>query len=121
MTHAHDKKSILIVEDDPFIAMDLADTFESRGYEVKGPVADVDAGLKEIKAACPDVALLDYNLGRETSIEIAQKLEVKGVPYVFLSGQIEKVIIGNSKNPPQVIAKPFVPERLVKVIERMVA
>ena len=77
-------KTILIVEDDPFIAMDLQDTFEDAGYSVLGPVASVDPGLKIIRDTKPDFAMLDYNLGRETSIPIAHKLDEIEIPYIFL-------------------------------------
>jgi len=91
------RKTILIVEDDPFIAMDLQDTFEEAGFKVLGPVASVAPGLKLIKDTLPDVAMLDFNLGRETSIPIAHRLDEIEIPYFFLSGQIDKVITKNVK------------------------
>jgi len=114
-------KTILIVEDDPFIAMDLQDTFEDAGYEVLGPVAAVGSGLKVIKETKPDVAMLDYNLGRETSIPIAHKLDEIDVPYVFLSGQVDTVVTENAKKPQKVIMKPFNPERLITYVNGIIS
>lgn len=113
-------RSILIVEDDPFIAMDLQDTFEDAGYTVLGPVASVDPGLKIIRERKPDVAMLDYNLGRETSIPIAHKLEEISTPYVFLSGQIDRVVTAGCRTPQKVIMKPFNPEQLLAYVEGLV-
>ena len=112
-------KTILIVEDDPFIAMDLQDTFEDAGYTVLGPVASVVPGLKLLREAKPDVAMLDYNLGSETSIPIAYKLDEEAVPYVFLSGQVEKVVSANTMKSYEVIAKPFNAEKLIARINQL--
>ncbi|WP_371395335.1 response regulator [Fretibacter rubidus] len=110
---------ILIVEDDPFIAMDLEDTFLSEGYEVLGPIATVDAGLSLLKEEKPDVAMLDYNLGRETSIPIARALNDNSIPFFFLSGQIKRVIIDNDVAGIKVIPKPFIPEKLVQEVQAL--
>jgi len=112
-------KTILIVEDDPFIAMDLQDTFEEAGYTVLGPVSSVDPGLKIIGQSKPDVAMLDYNLGQETSIPLAHKLEEISVPYLFLTGQVERIIDANTTSKQKVIMKPFDAERLVACVNSL--
>lgn len=113
-------KTILIVEDDPFIAMDLHDTFEEAGYRVLGPVAAVNPGLKIIKDFSPDVAMLDYNLGRETSLAIAHKLDANSVPYIFLSGQIDEVVTAGNDKSKMVLTKPFNPTHLIETIDSLV-
>ena len=110
-------KTILIVEDDPFIAMDLQDTFEEAGYQVLGPVAAVGPGLKIIRETKPDVAMLDYNLGQETSIPLADELEDIAVPYLFLSGQVDRVFSAHSLMRHKVITKPFNAERLIAHVD----
>jgi len=114
------KKKILIVEDDPFIAMDLQDTFEYAGYEVMGPVAEKDSGLSLIRAVLPDVAMLDYNLGNETSEDIAKCLKQNSVPFIFLTGQMNRVVASEEFGSPKIISKPFTPELLVKEVENLV-
>lgn len=113
-------KTILIVEDDPFIAMDLQDTFEDAGFAVLGPVADVRSGLELVKSRAPDVAMLDFNLGRENSLPIAETLEQSSVPYFFLSGQIETVIQSGCVRKTRVIAKPFNADALVAFVQEIV-
>jgi len=105
---------ILIIEDDPFIAMDLQDTFEDAGFNVIGPAASVEAGLDLIERKAPDVAMLDYNLGRETSITIANKLDEDSIPYAFLSGQTDRAVMAELSIPKKVFSKPF---RAVKIID----
>jgi len=49
--------------------------------------------------------MLDFNLGRETSIPIAHRLDEIEIPYFFLSGQIDKVITKNVKTNCKVLTK----------------
>lgn len=110
----------MIVEDDPFIAMDLEDTFRSFGYDVLGPFADVDSGLNSLRSNKPDVAMLDYNLGQETSIPLAKTLHKKDIPYIFLSGQIERVVTAHDLPEQRVVSKPFVPGQLVEIVSNLI-
>lgn len=120
MTNSTEKKVIMIVEDDPFIAMDLEDTFIACGYQVEGPFADVKSGLNSLNNIQPDIAMLDYNLGQETSIPLAKKLHEKKIPFIFLSGQVEKVVIDHDIPKHPVIPKPFVPEKLINLIDNLI-
>ncbi|NNE57257.1 MAG: response regulator [Hellea sp.] len=113
-------KTILIVEDDPFIALDLQDTFENEGFEVFGPVAAVDEALSLLERGIPDVAMLDYNLGRETSIPLAHQLDKISVPYIFVSGQVDRVVTGNDQRQQTVVSKPFDPDRLIQIIKDLI-
>ncbi|WP_017931131.1 response regulator [Robiginitomaculum antarcticum] len=112
-------KSILIVEDDPFIAMDLQDTFESAGYVVIGPVAGVASGMSLIERQTPDVAMLDYNLGETTSEPIAKDLFRRNIPFLFLTGQMPKVVENNAFSGAKIISKPFNPDHLVESVESL--
>ena len=112
-------KTILIIEDDPFISMDLEDIFESEGFKVLGPYAEVQPGLKVLEDHKPDVAMLDYNLGSETSVPIAKELDSKNIPYAFLSGQIKTVIMDKGTRPQPVILKPFIPEKLIGMVHEL--
>ncbi len=111
--------AVLIVEDDPFIAIDLQDAFEDAGYDVLGPVATVKSGLSELTKCAPDVAILDYNLGTETSAGIAAKLDQMGVPYIFASGQMEAVISDETVKPVGVISKPFMTDTVIGKVEEI--
>ncbi|MBS7707857.1 response regulator [Chelatococcus asaccharovorans] len=56
------QKSVLIVEDDFFIAGDLQLMLEAEGWLVIGPAASVKAALRLLQEELPAVALLDVNL-----------------------------------------------------------
>ena len=78
--------TILVVEDEVIVAMDLAMTLEESGFDVLGPFYDVKSALIGLETAEPDAALLDVNLGQSTSDEIANIISSKGCPFAFITG-----------------------------------
>lgn len=78
--------SVLVVEDNLIIAMDAEDIFLGMGSRDVAVAGSVDAALLEILRRPFDFALLDINLGSETSFPIARELKRLGVPFVFASG-----------------------------------
>lgn len=113
------RKTILIVEDNPFIALDLQDIFEDAGFKVLGPVATVEAAMAYLRNAEIDVAMLDYNLGRETSLPLADALDDEDVPFAFLSGQIDKVIKQGLPKSRTIVPKPFDAQNLIGHVHRL--
>lgn len=111
-------KNILVVEDDAFIALDLEDLLTDEGYNVLGPVSSVQTALSVLDCHKPDIALLDYNLGTETSRKIATALRAKSVPFVFLSGQVSHVILDGDDESQTVLPKPYKPRKLISELER---
>ena len=79
-------RDILIVEDDPIIALDFEDRI--LGFEVTTvrTASNVALALDMIAARAPDFALLDVSLIRENSFAIAERLEALKIPYVFVTG-----------------------------------
>ena len=92
---------VLIVEDDPIIALDFEDTI--LGFGVKGvrTAANVARALALIADRTPDFALLDVGLVREKSFAIAERLDALDVPYVFITGYGSDVRL-----PPSLAEKP---------------
>ena len=79
-------KRVLIVEDEALIALSLEEMAQDAGGEVVGPASNVDEALSIIENNSIDMALLDFNLGGETSLPIADALRLRGVPFTFLTG-----------------------------------
>jgi CheY-like chemotaxis protein len=80
---------ILLVEDDPLIRLDLEASLSEFGATVTA-VADVAAALKVMAASVPDFAVLDFELGAETSEPIATAAQTRNVPFFYLSGYSER-------------------------------
>src|SRR6185369_3042012 len=79
-------RSILIVEDEPLIAMMLEDFIQSIGHRVSGNCDSVSAALKEIEKSEFDLAILDVNLKGESVWPVAAELRRKGTPFVLATG-----------------------------------
>lgn len=78
--------NILVVEDEFLIALDLQAQIEGAGYKVLGPAATVEEGMALLDANPVHMAVLDMNIRGSTSFPIAERLELAGMPFMFLSG-----------------------------------
>ena len=114
-------KRILIVEDEYFIASDLKRALDEREAVVLGPMASLGAGLAALDGGGRiDMAVLDVNLNGDESFEIADRLTQRGVPIMFLTGYDGWALPSAHRGTPR-LAKPFAPDAVVRVIERLVA
>jgi two-component system, response regulator PdtaR len=81
-------KTLMIVEDEALVAMELRDTLEEAGYHVLDLTARRAEALEVARACEPDLALVNIRLaGRDDGIELAENLKPLGIPVVFISGQ----------------------------------
>ncbi len=81
-----DRTRVLVVEDEVVIALDLQAELESRGYDVAGPAGTIADAMDALSAGHVGIAVLDINLGEDTSFDIARRCLGDGIPVVFLSG-----------------------------------
>jgi DNA-binding response OmpR family regulator len=79
-------RKILVVEDEPVLALDLEIELRSAGYQVVGPAATTSQALALLEAEGCDLAVLDVNLGRETSEAVAVALKRTSTPFIVISG-----------------------------------
>ncbi|MCW3836266.1 response regulator [Sphingomonas canadensis] len=113
------RRRILVVEDEPVVAMCLEDLLESLGYEPVGPASRLAEGLELARTEALDAAILDINLGGERSTAVAETLAARGVPFAFASGY---------GSPPEgmgdrsrLIGKPYREAEVAAMLERMLA
>src|SRR6202008_4768908 len=78
--------SILIVEDEALIALDLAAAAQDAGAVVVGPVASIVEALALLDAAKIDAAILDANLADRDITPVALELIGRAVPFVIQTG-----------------------------------
>lgn len=105
-------RDVLLVEDSIIIALDTEETLKQLGVERVRTAGRAARALELIAQAAPDFALLDVNLGAESSFEVAQKLRALGVPFAFATGYGEQ-----SGLPPEfagvpILAKPYSAETI---------
>jgi PAS domain S-box-containing protein len=84
--HVASGRRVLVVEDEPLIAAEIADILELAGFQVIGPASGVKEALRLLEREGCDTAVLDVNLGAETSEPITRELIRIGTPFVVLSG-----------------------------------
>jgi two-component sensor histidine kinase len=84
---------VLVVEDQALIAMDTEETLRRLGASEVRLAPSVEDALRLLDIFTPDVAILDFNLGNETSAEIADLLATQGVPFLFATGYGDGVMI----------------------------
>ena len=80
-------QTILVLEDEYFLATEIRRTLTRAGAEVVGPFPTVEEGLSASGGDRPlDAALLDINLRGETVYPVADHLRQRGVALVFMTG-----------------------------------
>lgn len=84
---------VLIVEDDPIIALDFEDTILGFGVKAVRTAGNVSRALDMIANRAPDFALLDVGLVREKSFAIAERLEALKIPFAFVTGYGADVVV----------------------------
>jgi len=106
---------ILIVEDEPYLAADLAEAMRVRGAEVIGPVGTFAEAMRAVETSWIDRAVLDVNLAGEMSFPIADRLEAAGIPYVIATGYAAEALPERFRAKPR-LEKPFRAETLAGMI-----
>jgi len=81
-----DACTILLVEDEFLIALDVQMRLEEAGYKVLNPVASVEEAMAVLDREQVSMAVLDMNIRGSTSFPIAERLQTEGTPFMFLSG-----------------------------------
>ena len=79
-------KSILLVEDEFLLALQLEEVLQSHGGTVRGPYRRLDDAMKAAQRGDFDLAILDINLGGTMVYPLADYLLARGVPFLFLTG-----------------------------------
>jgi DNA-binding NtrC family response regulator len=97
---------ILIVEDEYFIAQDLAEAFTDIGSEVLGPVPSIDQAMEVIRDQVVHAAVLDINIQDQMVFPVADILTRRDIPFVFASGYDEKTVPQSYQGVPR-WEKPF--------------
>lgn len=111
------KAAILIVEDEPLIADDIAGMLEKNNYAVVGIVDEARSALKLVAKERPDMVLLDINIeGDKDGIELAAELDI---PFIFLTSYYNQETLDRARltKPSGYIVKPFNEQDLIANIE----
>ena len=108
---------VLVVEDEYFLADDMAQALQRAGAEIAGPVGNLAEAMAWLASEHADAVVLDLNLAGRSGIEIADALKERGVPFVFATGYDAAAIPERHRDVP-LWEKPFDVDALARAIAR---
>lgn len=103
---------VLIIEDEPIIALDLENLVTELGHRVVAIAATRDEAVAKAHSERPGLVLADINLGEGGSgiDAVSEILASFDIPVIFITAYPEKLLTGERPEPTYLIAKPFLPE-----------
>ncbi|UVO54447.1 response regulator [Sphingomonas sp. SUN039] len=103
------RSSVLIIEDEPMIAMDLETIVRDLGHEVAGIAVTADEAVALAKSAKPGLVLADIQLADNSSgIDAVRDILTEfPVPVIFITAFPERLLTGERPEPTFLITKPF--------------
>ena len=111
--------TVLVLEDEYYLAIEVTEAIERAGGTVLGPCPDAAAALHELGRQQPDCAVVDLNLGLGPSFEIAEALQQRNVPFLFLTGY-DAASIPAGFSDRERIEKPADMNRVVETTARLI-
>lgn len=111
------KYNVLIVEDEPLVAIELQAILEEAGHTVVGPAMNLARGLDLVRNGRFDMALLDISLGREKSFPIASELLRLGVPFAFVTGYTDSNSVPEELRAAPRVKKPYGMDEIRKALD----
>jgi len=114
------RKRILLVEDEPLVAMETESELASLGLEVVGPAMNIEDAKRMIAESAFDAALVDANLGGRSAEEIAATLTRRGIPFAFATGYGREGLPERFRNA-ALLAKPFDANKLMEIVSDLLS
>ena len=105
---------VLIIEDEPIIALDIQDLVERCGHSVVGIASTESEAVQIARAERPSLVLADINLGAggDGAAAVSRILRDVTAPVIFVTAFPERLLTGEAVEPAFVITKPFDPTTL---------
>ncbi len=114
--------SVLIIEDEPIIALDIEGMVRDLGHDVLGVARTHREAVSLVKSEAPapglvlaDIQLADGSSGLDAVNEILTEIEV---PVIFITAFPERLLTGEKPEPAFLITKPFRPEAVKAAISQ---
>jgi CheY-like chemotaxis protein len=114
-------KRILICEDEPFIALDLAVSVEDAGGEVIGPASSVREAMALLEGTTVSGAILDVHLIDRDVTPVAETLLERGVPVIVQTGVGLPPELKERYPTLPVLLKPVFSERIVRQLSGLIS
>jgi DNA-binding response OmpR family regulator len=110
--------SVLIVEDEMLLGMDVEMTVSEAGYRVLGPVTSIVEALRVARENGVDAAILDINLQGQPVFPLADALAANNIPFIVLTGH-ERAMLPERYRDRPFIQKPYRVEELLTALKAL--
>jgi len=111
-------QSVLIVEDNVYVALDLCAAVEEMNGRVVGPASSVADALTLLDSAHVSAAILDCHLEDSEATQVASRLVEKNIPYVLHTGTPVSADLTALRPGAPVLTKPVKPKHVVEALAR---
>ena len=110
-------RSLLVVEDEPLIVLELKELFEAEGATVHTASTPTDA-LRLVEEAVPSAAVLDFGSRGDDTAPFCQTLRAHGIPFIYYTGfdDLDKKSLGAP-----IVTKPASAETLITTITQLLS
>ncbi|MFO7476963.1 MAG: response regulator [Methyloceanibacter sp.] len=111
---------VLIIEDEPMIAMDLESIVEGLGHRVTGVARTHSEALKAVGKAKPGLVLADIQLADGSSglDAVNEMLGSMAVPVIFITAYPDRLLTGERPEPAFLITKPYQPDTVKAIVSQ---
>ena len=117
----HVTPRILIVDDEILTAHSIETAVQSRGWEVVGPVDQMETALSTAGNEEIHAAVLDLNVEGRLVWPVAAILKGRGVPFLFLTGYHESQVVHPDYEDAPTLGKPYIERELLAHIARLLS
>ena len=113
-------RRVLIVEDQPLIAMEMENMLIGLGHLVTATATRIEKALSLAEGSEFDLAVLDINLAESNTFQVAAILRKRGIPFIFTSGYGRDGLIDGYRGA-NLLTKPFGSRELEHMIAQSVS
>ncbi len=110
---------ILVVENEPLIAMEMVQTIEEAGGIVAASVRSQHEALTLAEYADVHAALLDVRLSDGTAFDVASRLAARGIPFLFCTADSEDRARFSDWPEVPVVIRPHRPEVIINALSQL--
>jgi len=112
-----DNVKVLVVEDEPLVAVDVVSRLSEAGASVIGPCSTVGRAMAALDDHNVDVAIVDYVLADDKSDALQAALESKGIPFLVVTGYPRVLVRRDLRQ--RVLSKPIPPDVLASTVKSL--
>ena len=114
-------RTVLLLEDNMIVALEAEDTLLDLGAQAVWAASTLREAEAIISREPIDLAMLDINIGLDTSLDLAARLTARGVPFIFASGYGDDVRLADGQAAVPILKKPYDGEQIRRAMATALA